>query len=41
MGCGVKVTQAILNHDIPIRSYTGVDVYGEMIEFLQGERTTR
>lgn len=35
VGCGVKFTQAILNHDIPIRSYTGVDVYGEMIEFLR------
>ena len=35
VGCGVKFTQAILNHDLPIRSYTGVDVYGEMIEFLR------
>jgi SAM-dependent methyltransferase len=35
VGCGVKFTQAILNHDLPIRSYTGVDVYREMIEFLR------
>ena len=35
VGCGVKFTQAILNHDLPIRSYTGVDVYGEMIDFLR------
>jgi len=35
VGCGVKFTQAILNHDLPIRSYTGVDVDGEMIEFLR------
>jgi SAM-dependent methyltransferase len=35
VGCGVKFTQAILNHDVPIGSYTGVDVYAEMIEFLR------
>jgi SAM-dependent methyltransferase len=35
VGCGVKFTQAILNHDIPIKSYTGVDVYREMVEFLR------
>jgi SAM-dependent methyltransferase len=35
VGCGVKFTQAILNHGIAIRSYTGVDVYGEMIDFLR------
>lgn len=35
VGCGVKFTQAIVNSGIAIGSYTGVDVYGEMIEFLQ------
>jgi len=35
VGCGVKFTQAILNHDVPIKRYTGVDVYAEMIEFLR------
>jgi SAM-dependent methyltransferase len=35
VGCGVKFTQAILNHGIPIKSYTGVDVYREMIDFLR------
>lgn len=35
VGCGVKFTQAILNHGLPIGSYTGVDVFGDMVEFLQ------
>src|SRR5262245_49240783 len=35
VGCGTKFTQAFVNHEFPIRSYTGVDVYREMIEFLQ------
>jgi SAM-dependent methyltransferase len=35
VGCGVKFTQALLNHDAPVQSYVGVDVYREMIEFLQ------
>lgn len=34
MGCGTKFTQAILNYDIPIGEYIGIDVYGEMIDFL-------
>jgi SAM-dependent methyltransferase len=34
VGCGTKFTEAILNHDIPIGTYTGVDVYREMIDFL-------
>ena len=39
VGCGVKFTQAILNHDIPIGTYTGVDVHRPMIEVLQAEVT--
>jgi SAM-dependent methyltransferase len=35
MGCGTKFTQAILEYDIPIGAYIGVDVYKEMIEFLR------
>lgn len=35
VGCGVKFTQAILNHDLPLGRYTGVDVFGDMVEFLQ------
>lgn len=34
MGCGTKFTQAILNYDIPIGEYVGIDVYSEMIDFL-------
>jgi SAM-dependent methyltransferase len=35
VGCGTKVAQAILNREIPIGSYTGVDVYAEMIAYLR------
>ncbi|NNE74483.1 MAG: class I SAM-dependent methyltransferase [Acidimicrobiales bacterium] len=35
LGCGVRFSQAILTFDLPLKSYTGVDVYGEMIAFLQ------
>jgi SAM-dependent methyltransferase len=34
VGCGVKFTQAFLNEGVPIGSYTGLDVYREMIDFL-------
>ncbi len=34
MGCGTKFTQAILEYDIPLGEYIGVDVYEEMIDFL-------
>jgi hypothetical protein len=34
-GCGVKFTQAFLGKSLPIRRYTGVDVYRDMIEFLR------
>jgi SAM-dependent methyltransferase len=37
VGCGVRFTQAIINRDIPIKSYTGVDVHRPLIEFLQRE----
>jgi SAM-dependent methyltransferase len=39
MGCGTKLVQAILEYDIPIKRYVGVDVYQEMIEFLRSEVT--
>jgi SAM-dependent methyltransferase len=35
VGCGTKFTDAFVNHRIPIKSYVGVDVYEEMIEFLR------
>jgi SAM-dependent methyltransferase len=34
MGCGVKFTQAILEYDISIGRYVGVDVYADLIDFL-------
>jgi len=37
MGCGTKLVEAILRHQIPIRRYVGIDVYREMIQFLQRE----
>jgi SAM-dependent methyltransferase len=37
VGCGTKFSEAFLNHDIPVKHYVGVDVYGKMIEFLQRE----
>jgi SAM-dependent methyltransferase len=37
VGCGVRFTQAIINRDIPIKSYTGIDVYLPLIEYLSRE----
>jgi SAM-dependent methyltransferase len=37
VGCGVKLTAALIEEDIPIGRYVGVDVYREMIEFLDAE----
>jgi SAM-dependent methyltransferase len=34
VGCGVRFTQAILANDLPVGSYTGVDVFGRLVEFL-------
>jgi SAM-dependent methyltransferase len=34
-GCGVKFTQALINHSLPIKKYVGVDVDREMIDFLR------
>lgn len=35
MGCGTKFTQAFLDYKLPLRHYSGIDVYQEMINFLQ------
>jgi SAM-dependent methyltransferase len=35
VGCGTRFTQAFLNDALPVKTYVGVDVYGEMIEFLR------
>ena len=37
VGCGTKFSEAFLNDGFPIKRYVGVDVYGEMIEFLRQE----
>lgn len=37
VGCGVRFAQAIINRDIPIQSYTGVDVHLPLIEHLRRE----
>src|SRR6185436_10935756 len=34
-GCGVRFSQAILNTGVPIGTYTGVDNYREMIDWLR------
>ncbi|MEM9257598.1 MAG: class I SAM-dependent methyltransferase [Pseudomonadota bacterium] len=34
MGCGVKLVQAILEEQLDIGRYAGIDVYAEQIEFL-------
>ena len=39
IGCGVKFTEAILTHQLPLRRYVGVDVYRDMVEYLQGAVT--
>ncbi|WP_243367865.1 class I SAM-dependent methyltransferase [Fundidesulfovibrio soli] len=34
-GCGSRFADAIVNLEIPIKSYTGVDVKADMVEFLR------
>ena len=36
VGCGVKFTRTILNDDIPVARYHGIDVDAEVIAFLRG-----
>jgi SAM-dependent methyltransferase len=40
-GCGVRFTQAIVNCDVKIGSYTGVDCYSDMIDFLRSATPRR
>lgn len=35
-GCGVKFTQALLQHNIKVQNYVGMDVFKEMIQYLNG-----
>jgi SAM-dependent methyltransferase len=34
VGCGVRFTQTIINRDLPVGSYTGIDVYEPMTTYL-------
>jgi SAM-dependent methyltransferase len=36
IGCGTRFTQTIINCDIPIKSYTGIDVSKPVIDYLVG-----
>jgi len=33
-GCGSRFAQAIINHQVPLARYVGIDVYKEMIDYL-------
>jgi SAM-dependent methyltransferase len=35
VGCGTKLTKAILEHDIPIGRYVGIDTFARVVEFLR------
>jgi len=35
MGCGCKLVQAFLDHDLAIDRYVGIDIFPELIAFLQ------
>jgi SAM-dependent methyltransferase len=35
IGCGTRFTSTIINKNIPIKSYTGIDVYKPVIDFLK------
>ena len=37
VGCGVRFAQTIINRNVPIRSYTGIDVDEPLIRFLREE----
>lgn len=37
MGCGGRFTQTIINRDLPIGSYTGIDIDEPLIAYLRGE----
>lgn len=37
VGCGTRLPTAILNKNIPVKKYTGMDVHKELIQFLQDQ----
>jgi SAM-dependent methyltransferase len=38
-GCGVRFADSIVNRVVPLKSYIGIDVYQEMIDFLSSNVT--
>jgi SAM-dependent methyltransferase len=39
VGCGTRFADMLMNRDVPVGSYTGIDVNRPIIEFLQAEAT--
>ena len=37
IGCGVRFCEAIINLNIDVRSYTGIDVFPKVVDFLRKE----
>ena len=37
VGCGVRFTATFVNHRIPVKSYTGIELVPKLVEFLQSE----
>ena len=35
MGCGTRFADTFMNRPVPVGSYTGIDVWGEMVDFLR------
>ena len=35
LGCGVRFSEALINLDLPIGRYTGIDVAGNVVDFLK------
>ncbi len=35
VGCGIRLTMAIINREIPIKTYSGIEVYKPVIDFLK------
>jgi SAM-dependent methyltransferase len=40
-GCGVRFSQAIINLQLPIREYAGVDCFRDMVDFLRANVSDR
>ncbi len=40
VGCGTRFTACMLNNSLPVKSYTGIDVDADIIEFLKNNAST-